>query len=92
MVVCMVMHVVKFVNSIPWKSGMKHYTPGEIMTDQRLHAYDLCLGFGTYCQVAKHVEPQNSLTPHTSGNLVCQFWKFVGWPGIAYIGYRPHNY
>ncbi len=47
------------------------------MTDWRLYADDLWLGFGTYCQVAEHVEPRNSLAPQTwaaialgnSGNL-----------------------
>ncbi len=63
MIVCMVLHVVKFVNGFPRKGGMKLYSPGEIMTDWRLHADDLWLGFGTYCQVAEHVEPRNSLAP-----------------------------
>ncbi len=56
---------------------MKHYSPGEIMTDCCLHANDLQLAFGIYCQVAKNIEPRNSLTPRTraaislgnSGNL-----------------------
>ena len=56
---------------------MKHYSPGEIMTDRRLNANDLQLSFGVYCQVAENVEPRNSLTPRTraaislgnSGNL-----------------------
>jgi hypothetical protein len=77
MVVRMVLHVVKFVNGFPRKGGPKLYSPGEIMTDHRLHADDLRLGFGTYCQVAEHVEPRNSLGPRTraaislgnSGNL-----------------------
>ena len=77
MVVRMVLHVVKFVNGFPRKGGPKLYSPGEIMTDRRLHADDLRLGFGTYCQVAEHVEPRNSLAPRTraaislgnSGNL-----------------------
>ena len=61
----MVLHVVKFVNGFPQKCGVKLYSPGEIMTGQRLHADDLWLGFGTYCQVAKHVEPCNSFAPWT---------------------------
>jgi len=77
MVVRMVLHVVKFVNGFPRRGGPKLYSPGEIMTDRRLHADDLRLGFGTYCQVAEHVEPRNSLAPRTraaislgnSGNL-----------------------
>ena len=76
MVVRMVLHV-KFVYGFPRKGGPKLYSPGEIMTDCRLHVKDLCLEFGTYCQVAEHVEPRNSLAPRTraaillgnSGNL-----------------------
>jgi hypothetical protein len=53
------------------------FSPGEIMMDRHLHADNLCLGFGTYCQVAENVEPRNSLAPCTraaillghSGNL-----------------------
>jgi hypothetical protein len=63
MIVRMVLHVVKFVNGFPRKGGVKLYIPGEIMTGRRLHADDLWLGFGTYCQVAEHVEPRNSLAP-----------------------------
>jgi hypothetical protein len=56
---------------------VKHYSPGEIMTDRYLHVNDLQLGFGIYCQVAENIEPRNSLTPRTkaaislgnSGNL-----------------------
>ena len=56
---------------------MKHYSPGEIMTDRCLHANDLQLAFRIYCQVAENVEPRNSLAPRTraaillgnSGNL-----------------------
>jgi hypothetical protein len=78
MVVRMVLHVVKFVNGFPGKGGTKLYSPGEIMTDCHLHADDLRLGFGIYCQVAEHVEPQNSLASWTraaillgnSGNLL----------------------
>jgi hypothetical protein len=58
--------------------GVKHYSPGEIMTDHRLNANDLQLSFGVYCQVAENVEPRNSLAPRTraavslrnSGNLL----------------------
>ncbi len=59
----MVLHIVKFVNGFPWRGGVKHYSPGEIMTDRRLH--DLQLGFGIYCQVAENVEPRNSLALRT---------------------------
>jgi hypothetical protein len=45
------------------EGGVKHYSPGEIMTDRCLHANDLQLGFGIYCQVAENVEPRNSLAP-----------------------------
>jgi hypothetical protein len=56
---------------------VKLYSPGEIMTDRCLHANDLQLGFGIYCQVDENVEPRNSLAPRTraaislcnSGNL-----------------------
>ncbi len=56
---------------------MEHYSPGKIMTDRRLHANDLKLGLGIYCQVAENVEPRNSLALRTraaislgnSGNL-----------------------
>jgi hypothetical protein len=77
MVVWMVMHIVKFVNGFPRKGGVKDISPGEIMTGRCLHANNLSLGFGTYCQVAENVEPRNSLAPCTraaillgnSGNL-----------------------
>ena len=70
MIVCMVLHVVKFVNEFPKKGGTKLYSPGEIMTNRRLHADDLRLGFGTYCQVAEYVEPQNSLAPQTGAAIL----------------------
>ncbi len=41
MVVRMVLHIVKFVNGLPLKGGMKHFSPGEIMTNQRLHENNL---------------------------------------------------
>ena len=76
MIVRMVLHVVNFINGFPRKGGVKLYS-GEIMTRWHLHADDLRLNFGTYCQVAEHVEPCNSLAPQTraaislgnSGNL-----------------------
>ncbi len=70
MVVSMVLHIVKFVNGFPWKGGVKHFSPGEIMMNQRLHVDDLCLKFGTYCQVAEHVEPCNSLVPCTRATIL----------------------
>ena len=63
MIVRMVLHVVKFINGFPWKGFVKLYSPREIMTGWHLHADDLWLCFGTYCQVPKHVEPCNSLAP-----------------------------
>jgi hypothetical protein len=57
MVVQMAMHIVKFVNEFLRKGGAKHFSPGEIMTVWRLHANNLSIGFGTYCQVAENVEP-----------------------------------
>jgi len=69
MVVRMVLHIVKFVNGFPRKGGVKHFSPGEIVTGRRLHADDLCLGFGIYCQVAENVEPRNSLAPRTRGAI-----------------------
>jgi hypothetical protein len=60
------------------RGGVKHYSPGEIMTGRSLNARDLKLSVGVYCQVAENVEPRNSLTPRTraaislgnSGNLL----------------------
>jgi hypothetical protein len=75
MVVRMVLHIVKFVNGFPQKEGVKHFSPGEIVTGRRLHADDLCLGCGIYCQVAENVEPRNSLAPCTQGAIllgICQ--------------------
>jgi hypothetical protein len=57
MVVWMVMHIVKFVNGFLQKGRVKHFSPGEIMTGWRLHANNLSIGCGTYCQVAENVEP-----------------------------------
>jgi hypothetical protein len=77
MVIRMVLHIVKFVNGFPRWGGLKHHSPGEIMTDRHLNVNDLKLSFGVYCQVAENVESMNSLTPRTraaislgnSGNL-----------------------
>jgi hypothetical protein len=63
MVVRMVLHMVKFVNGFPRKGGLKHFSPGEIMTNRRLHVDNLYLEIETYCQVAENVEPRNSLAP-----------------------------
>jgi hypothetical protein len=69
MVVRMVLHIVKFDNGFPRKGGVKHFSPGEIVTGRRLHADDLCLVFRIYCQVAENVEPRNSLAPCTRGAI-----------------------
>jgi hypothetical protein len=69
MVVCMVLHVVKFVNGFLRKGGPKLYSPGEIMTNRHLHADDLRLGLGTYCQMAENVEPRKSLAPRTQAAI-----------------------
>jgi hypothetical protein len=71
MVVRMVLHdIVKFVNNFARKGGVKHFSPREIMSNQCLHADNLCLRFRTYCQVAEHVEPRNSLAPHTRAAIL----------------------
>ncbi len=31
--ITMVLHIVKFVNGFPWKGKVKHFLPGEIMTN-----------------------------------------------------------
>jgi hypothetical protein len=69
MVVHMVLHIAKFVNEFPQRGGVKHYSPGEIMTDCRLHANYLQLAFRIYCQVAENVEPRNSLAPRMSAAI-----------------------
>jgi hypothetical protein len=73
------------------KEGLKHYSPSEIMNDHCLHANDLQLVFGIYCQVTENVEPRNSLAPRmraailmgNSGNL------FRG-STVPCIGQWPH--
>jgi hypothetical protein len=72
MVVRMVLHIVKFVNGFPRQGGegVKHYSPGEIMTDRCLNASDLKLSFGVYCQVAENVEPSTkNQSSHFLGQL-----------------------
>ena len=69
MVVCMVLHILKFVNGFPRQRGVKHYSPGKIMTDHGLNADNLLLKFGSYCQVSEHVEPRNSLASRTRGAI-----------------------
>ncbi len=70
MVVRMVLHIVKFINGFPQKGGLKQFSPGEILTNQHLHADDLRIGFGTYCQVAENIEPRNSLAPCTRAAIL----------------------
>ena len=69
MVIQMVLHIVKFVNGFPRRGGVKYYSPGQIMTSRGLHADDLLLKFGTYCQVSEHVDPRNSLAERTRGAI-----------------------
>ena len=69
MVVRMVLHIVKFVNGFPRQGRVKYYSPGQIMTNRGLHADNLLLTFGTYCQVSEHVEPRNSLVERTRGAI-----------------------
>ncbi len=70
MVVHMVLHIIKFVNGFPCHGGVKHYSPGKIMTNCCIHANDVVLSFGVYCQIAKNVEPRNSLAPRTRGAIL----------------------
>ncbi len=70
MVVRMMLHILKFGNGFPQKGGMKHFSPGEIMTNRRLHANNLHLTFGSYAQVAENVEPCNSLAPCTRAAIL----------------------
>jgi hypothetical protein len=53
MVVRMVLHIIKFLNGFPRRGSVKHFSPGEIMTDHCIHHSDIALSFGVYCQVAK---------------------------------------
>jgi hypothetical protein len=70
MVVCMVLHIIKFVNGFPRCGVVKHYSPGKIMTKNCwIHANDVVVSFGVYCQIAKNVEPRNSLAPRTRGAI-----------------------
>ncbi len=57
MVVCMVLHIIQFVNGFPCWGGVKHFLPGEIMTNCCLHNSNIVLSFGVYCQVAENVQP-----------------------------------
>ncbi len=70
MVVHMVLHIIRFVNGFPHRGGVKHYSPGEIMTNRCIHANNVVVSFGVYCQIAKNVEPRNSLAPRTRGAIL----------------------
>ncbi len=70
MVVRMVLHINKFVNGFPHRGGVKHYSPGKIMTNCYIHANNNVVSFGVYCRIAKNVEPQNSLAPRTRGAIL----------------------
>ncbi len=61
MLIRMVLHTMQFMNSFPWKGGLKHCPLSAIMTDAKLHMIQLQLKFGSYCQVAEDVTPHNSL-------------------------------
>jgi hypothetical protein len=62
-VIRMVLHIIKFVNGFPRWGGVKHFSPGEIMTGRCLHKSNIALSFGVYCQVAENIQPRNSLAP-----------------------------
>ncbi len=57
MVVRMVLHIIKFLNGFPHRGGVKHYSTGKIMTNHCIHANNVVVSFGVYCQIAKNVEP-----------------------------------
>jgi len=69
MCIRMVLHTVQFMNSFPWKGGLKHYPPSAIMNGTRLHMNQLQIKFGSYCQVAEDVTPHNSLAARTRGAI-----------------------
>jgi hypothetical protein len=70
MVVCMELHFIKFVNGFPHHGSVKCYSPGEIMTNCRIHANNVVVSFGVYRQIVEKVEPQNSLSPRTRGAIL----------------------
>ncbi len=69
MLVVIVLYTMQFMNSFPRKGGLKHYPPSAIMTDAQLHMSQLQLKFGSYCQIAEDVTPQNSLAVRTHGAI-----------------------
>ena len=58
MVLCMVLHIVKFVNRFPQWGVCEALLSWKIMTDCCVNANDLKLSFGVYCQVAENAEPK----------------------------------
>jgi hypothetical protein len=70
MVVQMVLHIIKFVHGFPCRGGVKHSSPGEIMTGCCLHKSNIALSFVVYCQVAEYVQPQNSLAPWMQATIL----------------------
>jgi hypothetical protein len=71
--------------------GVKHYSPGEIMTDRYLNANNLKLSFGVYCQVAENAEPRNSFALiNKSCNFLGQLRQPVGWPDVPCIEHWTH--
>jgi hypothetical protein len=79
MVVCMVLHIIKFVNGIPCWGSLKYFPPGEIMMGHHLHKSNIALSFGVYCQVAENVQPRSSLAPQTqAANLVSSSGNLSG--------------
>ena len=66
----MVLHIIKFVNGLPRRGGVKHYSPSKIMTNRCIHANNVVVSFGVYCQIAENDEPRNSLAPRTRGAIL----------------------
>ena len=93
MCIRMVLHTVQFMNSFPWKGGLKHYPLSAIMNGTRLHMNQLQLKFGSYCQVAEDVTPRNSLAART---YLCSYiygaiWKSVWRSSLPGFGYRKND-
>ena len=65
----MVLYTVQFMNSFPFKGGLKQYPPSVIMTGAQLHMSQLQLKFGSYCQVAENKTPCNSLAALMPGAI-----------------------
>jgi hypothetical protein len=70
MFVCVVLHIIKFVNGFPCQGGIKHFSPGEIMMGRCQHKSNIALFFGVYCQVAENIQPQNSLAPRMQAAIL----------------------